>query len=174
MNPIEPLRPDFATVYAEHARVIHRYLARRAGAQSADELTSDTFVAAWRQWADYDADRGSMSAWLFGIATNLLRRRRRREDAELRALARAGAEPGTVHDRAGQAQDRLRLARVAEAIGRLRHDDRDVVLLIAWADLSYEEVATALDIPIGTVRSRLHRARHQLRLSELSPLGASE
>ena len=78
------IEPDFEQLYRQHARAVHRYLARRVGSELADDLTADTFVVAWRRRSSYDDRLGSPAGWLYGIATNLARRHRRREDAELR------------------------------------------------------------------------------------------
>jgi RNA polymerase sigma factor (sigma-70 family) len=114
--------------------------------------------------------------WLYGIATNLLRRHVRVEERRCRSLARAAAadRPPTA---GGEAEDRLdaqALRRpLAAALATLNRGDRDVLLLTAWADLTYAEIATVLDIPIGTVRSRLNRARRLTR-EWLAPLWTME
>ncbi|GAA4599745.1 hypothetical protein GCM10023194_80700 [Planotetraspora phitsanulokensis] len=103
---------------------------------------------------------------MFGIVTREIARRRRAEEARYRTLARAGS--GEVVD--GLA-DRVAAAvtaqalrgPLAQAVGRLSPADRDVLLLVAWSQFTYEEVAETLQIKIGTVRSRLHRARRRIR-----------
>ena len=158
---------EFAEVYDRHAGDIHRYLLRRLGADAADDLTADTFVAAFRARGRFDASRaGSARPWLYGIASNLAARHRRSEVRALRALARTGADP-VAHSWVDQADQRLAAQALnrplARALAGLSAADRDVLLLVAWADLTYAEVASALDVPVGTVRSRLHRARRRVR-----------
>ena len=147
---------------------VHRYLGRRVG-ELADDLLSETFLVAFRRRADYRPEHLEVRPWLVGIATNLVHGAARAERRRYRALARAAAEPGDHHD--DGREDRLDAealrgplaAALAAALAGLEERDRDVLLLVAWADLSYEEVATVLDVPGGTVRSRLHRARRQTR-----------
>ncbi|MDG4802187.1 RNA polymerase sigma factor [Micromonospora sp. WMMD980] len=160
----EPER--FAPLFDRHAAAVHRYLARRIG-QPADDLLAETFLVAFRQRAGYRPDVG-VRPWLFGIATNLLRRHLRSEERRYRALARlAAAEPTPpVEEEAIDRLDARALRRdLASALAALHRRDRDVLLLTAWAGLSYEQIAAVLDVPVGTVRSRLHRARRLTRLA---------
>ena len=150
--------PDaFGEVFDRHVRVVHAYLARRLGDDHADDATAETFRIAFERRAAFDGARGEVRPWLLGIATNLVRRHARDEERRLRALGRI-APDGTAPEPALPASPA-----VGAALAALEPGDRDVVLLVAWEDLSYEQVATVLDVPIGTVRSRLHRARQQLR-----------
>jgi len=167
---IEESRADperFAEIYDRHADVIHAYLARRVGTIVADDLSSDTFLVAFRLRGRYDVDRPDARPWLYGIATNLLRRHQRTERASYRALARTGVDPLAGRDHADDVVLRVTAetdARaVAAALARLTVKERDVLLLFAWAGLAYEQIAEALDIPVGTVRSRLNRGRERLR-----------
>lgn len=145
-----------------------RYLRRRIGKETAEDLAVETFVLAFRSRHAYDLQRESARPWLFGIATNLLRHHRRSEGRRLHAYARTGRDPiaGPDH-RFEEAEDRAVAERagpaVAAALAILRPQERDVLLLHAWADLTYAEIAAALAIPVGTVRSRLARARHKVR-----------
>jgi RNA polymerase sigma factor (sigma-70 family) len=161
----EPER--FAEIYDRHAGPIHRYVARRLGIAAADDIVAETFLAAFHGRRRYQRQHPDARPWLYGIAANLISRQRRSEVRMLRALARSPIEP--AHDDADRSDDRLSAAAVqrdlAAALSDLAARDRDVLLLIAWADLSYHEVAEALDIPIGTVRSRLNRARNKVRHS---------
>ena len=127
---------------------------RGAGPDLGRDLASETFTRAFAARRRYDALRGEERPWLFGIANNPLRRHYRDEERRLRALARLDVR----RDDAWPDEPRL-----ADALGALSRDERDVLLLFAWADLTYEEIATALGLPVGTVRSRLHRARAQFR-----------
>lgn len=160
-------RPEaFAELYDRYAPAIHRYATRRLGAGAADDITADTFLAAFRARGRFDPARASARPWLYGIAANLIGRHRRAEVRGLRALARTGLDP-VAHSWVDEADDRLIAqaahAPLAGALAGLAAGDRHVLLLVAWADLSYAEVAEALEIPIGTVRSRLSRARRKVR-----------
>lgn len=158
-------RQAFGRLFDLHARPLHRYLARRAG-EVADDLVAETFLVALQIRNEYDPARGTARAWLYGIATNLLRRHVRQEVRGLRATARV---LGTTDDEghANRVADRIdaetQTRRLAGALAELDVGDRDVLLLTSWAGLNSNEVAEALDIPVGTVRSRLHRVRRRLR-----------
>lgn len=162
---------DPATVFAElfdkYGPGLHRYLSRRIG-DAADDLVADTFLTALASRASFDPDRGSPAPWLYGIATNLLRRHQRQEIRGLAATGRMLAETATCSSGlerrvADQVDAQRRVAHLASAIAALAEADREVLLLSAWAVLSTTEIAEALSIPVGTVRSRLHRVRRQLR-----------
>ncbi|GIM96157.1 RNA polymerase sigma factor [Paractinoplanes toevensis] len=158
---------NLAAVFDEHAPGLWRYLARQAGATAAEDLVAETFLAAWQQRADYRAELGSLRAWLYGIATNLLRRHHRTQAQQTRmaerlAGQRAEAEDG--HDRTAERLDaRTHLRQLAAAIAALSDGDREVLLLSSLAGLESREIAVALGIPEGTVRSRMHRVRRTLR-----------
>jgi RNA polymerase sigma factor (sigma-70 family) len=162
---------QFTELFRRHAPYIQRYVARRLGPDAADDIVAETFLLAFRQRDKYDQARPDARPWLYGISTNLIGRHRRAEIRQYRALARQRsfdmrADPVTesftdrVDDRvsAGTASKRL-----AAALARLSTELRDTLLLAAWGDLSYEEIATALGVPVGTVRSRLNRARSKVR-----------
>lgn len=159
-------RPEaFAAIFDRHAPAIHRYLGRRVG-DLADDLLSETFLTAFRRRAEYRPERVDVRPWLYGIAGNLVMRHRRDEVVRYRGLARTSAAEALsddldlVVDRVDAQQLRPRLA---TALAELDARDRDVLLLLAWGHLTHAEVASALEIPLGTVRSRLHRARRRLR-----------
>ena len=167
---IERSRHDpeaFAGLYDRHAAPLHRYAARRLGASAADDIVADTFLDAFRKRRRYDPAARDARPWLYGIAANLIGKHSRAEVRMLRAYARTGADPVLADAHIDEADGRLASAAVrqnlAAALAALAAGDRDVLLMIAWADLSYTEVATALGIPVGTVRSRLHRARARIR-----------
>jgi RNA polymerase sigma-70 factor (ECF subfamily) len=132
----------------------------------ADELAAETFLQAFDGRGRYDVSRADARPWLFGIASNLLSLHRRREERRLRAFARAEL---VLEDVRGleDVDRRLDAAAagpvLAAALASLGDGDREVLLLYAWADLSYEEISVALRLPLGTVRSRLHRARERVR-----------
>ncbi|MFE7131029.1 RNA polymerase sigma factor [Streptomyces sp. NPDC057638] len=162
-------RPElFGELFNRHAPDIHRYAARRLGDTTADDITAEVFLVAFRTRARYDLDRPSARPWLYGIAANLIGRQRRDEVRALKALARTGHDP--VAESWTERSDSRVAAQAAHgplagALARLSARDRHVLLLVAWADLSYAEVAEALSIPVGTVRSRLNRARRKVRES---------
>jgi RNA polymerase sigma-70 factor, ECF subfamily len=150
----------FAVLFDRHYRAIQRFLHGRIGALAADDLASETFMIAFRRRKSYDLSHADGRPWLFGIAVNLLRQHRRAEERRLRAYARAAdgsAQSAWPEERLDQT--------VAAALLNLNQDDRNLILLYAWAELSYEELAEALDLPLGTVRSRLSRTRSKLRVA---------
>ncbi|MFE7172994.1 RNA polymerase sigma factor [Streptomyces sp. NPDC057616] len=161
--------PDvFAVLFNRYADDIHRYAARRLGAEVADDLMAETFVIAFQRRRGYDLSRPHARPWLYGIVTNLVGQHRRAEARRLRALARvAGTTPAEGEPLADRVVAKVGAehsrARLAGALAGLPARHRDVLLLIAWGDLDYAEAAQALGVPVGTVRSRLHRARAGLR-----------
>lgn len=164
----------FAAVFDRHAAEIYRYLSRRVGASVAEDLTAETFLVAFRERARYDASRPDARPWLYGIATNMVRGHHRAEVRRLKAMAKGEVDTVAPHDDDG-VLDRVAAGhagrRLAAALARLPTGERDALLLFAWQDLGYAEIAAALDIPIGTVRSRLNSARKRLRsaLADLDP-----
>jgi RNA polymerase sigma-70 factor (ECF subfamily) len=128
-------------------------------------VTSSAF--AFERRATYDTDRPSARPWLYGIATNLLAKHRRGEARRIHAVARLASQrvaPPDLAETVTAAVDASELwPRVAEAVTSLPEPERDALLLHIWESLSYEEVADALGVPVGTVRSRLNRARTRLR-----------
>ncbi len=155
----------FADVFDAHFDAVHGYLRRRVG-DVAEDLAAETFARALAGYGSFDPARGAVRAWLFGIATNLVHDHRRSEARRLRAYVReagraAPADAGA--DAAGRLDAAAQAGRAVVAIAGLAPADRDVLLLVAWGELSYEEVAGALGVPVGTVRSRLHRARAAVR-----------
>lgn len=152
----------FGTYYGE----IHTYVAQRLGQDHAEDIVAETFFTAYRKRAQYDPDRASVRAWLYGIATNLIGKQRRLEARTLRALGRLGPEadsPGHEDSVAVRVSAQSLRPELAAALAELALRDRDALLLVALAGLSHEEVANALGIPYGTVGSRLNRARKKLR-----------
>ena len=166
----------FAAVFDRHAPHIHRYLARRLGGQAADDLMGETFLIAFGGRGRYDPAFPSARPWLYGIATNLVGQRRREEAREYRLRAALGP-PADQDSHADRVAERVTAQamndQLAGALAGLARRDRDVLLLIAWEGLAYEEVAAALEIPVGTVRSRLNRARRKVR-AELGHAPAEE
>lgn len=146
-----------------HGRRILLYLARRTDLETAEDILGETFVTAMVRWSSYDPVRQELLPWLFGIATNLLRRHWRTEKRKLRAMARAGT-PEELPDDVDEHIDLQRAVQtVVRALDQMRPAVRDTVLLHAWAELTYDQIAEATGVPVGTVRSRLNRARTVLR-----------
>jgi RNA polymerase sigma-70 factor (ECF subfamily) len=172
--------PDrFAALYQRYAVEVHRYAYRRIGPQQADDVVAETFLTAFRRRASYDPAAANARPWLYGIATREISRHRRTERARYRALIRIGGEPpvDVLADQvAADVSARAVRAELAGAIALLAPGDRDVLLLYAWAGLKYEEIADALRIPVGTVRSRLNRVRRKVRgaLGDIDPTALIE
>src|ERR1700759_4465079 len=173
----EPAR--FGAIYDRHAAEILRYAHARLGSSLAEEIMAETFLAAFRRRDTYDCSRSDARPWLYGIATHQISKHRRTEGRHQRALARLQAEVAT-EDFAGRSDDRVTAQglrpRIAAVLAGMSQRDRDLLLLIAWAGLSYEETARALGIPIGTVRSRLNhiRTRTQAALGGANPAWVTE
>jgi len=161
----------FGLIYDRHAATLLRFLGRRVGAEVAEGLVGELFRIAFERRKTFDASRAIALPWLYGIGSNLLLKHRRGEARRLRASARMAVvgEPPDKRAGAGALDARLLFPRVADAIEALPDGEREALLLFAWEDLSYQSVAEALELPIGTVRSRLNRARAHLR--ELLELG---
>jgi|SRR5581483_5471118 len=158
-------RPEaFAEIFERHFVAIHRYLARRIGRAAADDLASQTFTIAFERRGTFRAaETGAAGArpWLLGIATNLLCNQRRAEQRFIEIVARLAADAAP----AALTPELEAESELAAALADLPADQRDVLVLYAWEELTYEEIACVLDVPVGTVRSRLSRARSQLRSS---------
>jgi RNA polymerase sigma-70 factor (ECF subfamily) len=159
--------PAFGALFDRHAVAVHRYLERRLGRDRADDLLGEVFRIAFERRDAYRAEHTSARPWLFGIASNLVLKAHRHETRRLRALARLDASPGATDHRLARIEEALDASAdataVVAALAALDPRDRSVVVLLAWEGFTPDEVARALDIPVGTVRSRLHRARRILR-----------
>ncbi len=160
----------FGILFDRHAAKIHRYVARRTNTTVADDVMAETFLVAFERRAAFGSGYTDAAPWLFGIATNLLRHHHRHEVRALRAMARVADQPAgplEASDDSTAADTRMdamaALGEVAVALRQMPRNQRDTVLLHAWADLTYDQIATAMGVPIGTVRSRLNRARTALR-----------
>jgi RNA polymerase sigma-70 factor (ECF subfamily) len=157
---------DFEDAFRAHFAPVYRFIARRVGADLAEDLAAEAFATAYRRRVSYDPDRGSLRSWLFGIAANLMREhwREERQLLELDARLAPGGTGSFDDDDADARVVAAALApRIAGALAALNAEQRDVLLLHAWAGLSHEEIAAALGIANGTARSRLSRARAALR-----------
>jgi RNA polymerase sigma factor (sigma-70 family) len=157
----------FGVLFDRHATIVFRYLVRRVGVDAAELLLGDVFRIAFEKRATYDCERPNARPWLYGIATNLLAHHRRSEARRIAATARLLAAPRAGDDATDRVVDRLDAAdlwpQVADAVALLPEGERDALLLYVWEDLGYDEIARALEVPVGTVRSRLNRARQTLR-----------
>jgi RNA polymerase sigma factor (sigma-70 family) len=161
----------FDQAFASEFRPLYGYLQRRVGTTAAEDLAEETFATAFANWDRRDPER-PVRPWLYGIAANLLRHHWRRERRMLRAYARTGVDP--VVDLEGVAVDHAEAAsqhrKLAATLAELRPVDREILFLHAWAEFTDSEIAQALGLPIGTVKSRLHRARMKLG-NCLEPIG---
>jgi RNA polymerase sigma factor (sigma-70 family) len=156
----------FGTLFERHGRAIYNYCFRRtADWAAAEDLASVVFLEAWRRRRDIRLENGSLLPWLYGVATNVVRNRSRslrRHRSALERLPR-GFEADFADDAAARLDDEQQMRAILEAFQALPKRDQDVLALCVWSELSYEEAAVALDVPVGTVRSRLSRARSRLR-----------
>lgn len=157
----------FGDLYERHGRAVQSYcLWRTADLQAAEDATATVFLEAWRKRGRLTLSTDSAAPLLLGIANNILRRhwrgQRRHRDA-LARLQNVGQAPADLEAEAIARVDAIRQLREGgEAIRRLPRREREVLALLAWSDLSYGEIAEALGLPVGTVRSRLARARARL------------
>lgn len=177
---MEPLRSEretssvsvtFDEVFRAEFAPLCRYLARRVGSDQAEDLAAAAFATAYTNWARRDPAR-PVRPWLYGIAANLMRHHFRAERRMLRAYARSGVDPVLSADDGAlaRADAALRQRELAAALAELRPRDREILLLRAWAELSDAEIAAALSLPLGTVKSRLHHTREHLK-NRLGPIG---
>lgn len=156
----------FAAVFDRYYSQIHGYVARRLGRSLADDLASETFLTAFAVRDRYDLAHPDARPWLYGITSNLIARHHRAEQRRYRAMARTGTDE-TSEGHADEVVVRLdavaRRGPLAAALSEISDGDRDVLLLVAWAELTSDQAGRALGIPAGTARSRLHRARQRIR-----------
>ncbi|WP_242884852.1 RNA polymerase sigma factor [Actinomadura litoris] len=168
----------FAEIFDEHAAVVYRHAVRTVGDRAAaEDVVSLTYLEAWRQRERIRPDGESLRPWLLGIASNVLRntaRAARRHRAALARLPRGDTVPDFADDLVGRMADAEQLAAARAALDRLRPKEREVFTLVVWSGLDYAEAAEALGVPVGTVRSRLSRARARLRELADAVLGEAE
>lgn len=163
----------FGILYDRHATTIFRYASRRAGDTAAEDVMAETFLIAFERRHTFDPSVDNVLPWLLGIATNLLKHHHRAEARKLKAYVRSVSRHEESWSAAIDDQIDVDVATglVAAALSSMPVIDRDTILLYTWGELSYEEIARAMDVPVGTVRSRLNRARTTLRDTlEFSPL----
>ena len=160
----------FGMLFERHGRTIYNYCFRRVGSWAvAEDLVSIVFLEAWRR-VDKQLPSGKELPWLFGIATNVVRTRRRSERryaAALRRVSPPNSEPSFADDSDERIDDEELMGRALALLARLPRREQEVFALCAWSEVGYEDAAVALRVPVGTVRSRLSRARARLR--ELDP-----
>ena len=171
--------PDaFGLIFDEYARAVYSLGFRlTANWSEAEDLTSAVFLQAWRRRAQVVIDRDSSLPWLLGVARRLAQNSRRARTRYQAALARVGthlAEGGSAPDPADAVVGRLdseqQMARLRSAIARLPRHEREAVELCIWAELDQQAAAVTLGVKVGTVKSRLYRARRRLAF-ELGPAG---
>jgi len=154
---------SFEPIFDRHYSAIHRFLAVRAGVHAADDLASETFTIAFRRRGSYDLSRPNAAPWLYGIALNLLYRHRRSEIARKRMYAQVASRADEPNSLVADAFDKN--GRLSLALKRLTEQDRDLIVLVAWAELTYDQLGDIFELPVGTIRSRLSRVRATLRES---------
>lgn len=158
---------EFAVIFERHAGVVGGYTRRRVGLDAVDDVLSETFLVAFRKRASFDRDAESARPWLLGIATRVVHRHRRAEEREWLAGAPEATHTPSHENRSDARLDASAALRdLRPRIAALSQRERDVLLLYAWGDLTYEQIADSLRIPIGTVRSRLNRVRTKLAVRD--------
>jgi RNA polymerase sigma-70 factor (ECF subfamily) len=161
------VRPEaFAELFDRHARAVNAFAAYRVGSDDAEDVLSETFLVAFRRRTDFDLSTESAAPWLLGIASRLIRRHRAVEARQWRSFAAAVgqnvASLGGLDDAMRRVDAEREVRALRERIAALAPKDRETLLLYAWQGLSYEDIAEALGVPVGTVRSRLNRVRKRL------------
>lgn len=157
---------DVGALFDGHVETVFAYVARRVGRDAAEDVTGEVFSAAVRSATTYDAERGTPIAWLMGITINVLSRHWNTERRMLEMHERLRRDPLAHRPHPSPEHsiaDVDQAASVAAILIELPPADREALTLFAWADLSYADIAAVLDVPVGTVRSRIARARQRLR-----------
>lgn len=156
----------FSEIFERHVRPVGGYVRRRIGTDAVDDVLSETFLVAFRKRATFDHRQESSIPWLLGIATRVVKSHRAAEARQWRAFESSSAavvDPESPHSASDSRLDAdAALRALAPRIAALSQKERDTLLLHAWADLTYEQIADALNVPVGTVRSRLNRIRRKL------------
>jgi RNA polymerase sigma-70 factor (ECF subfamily) len=155
---------EFKDAYGQHKDVLYRFARRMTGsAAAAEDLVHDCFLLVWRNPAAYRADRGTMRSFLIGVTRNLALKRLQRE-RPFDELEEDSAVCGPI-DAAGRERGEM----VAQAVAALPPLQREALILAEYEDLSLEEIGRATGVELAAVKSRLHRARENLRRM-LAPL----
>ncbi|MFJ8794086.1 RNA polymerase sigma factor [Streptomyces sp. NPDC102462] len=161
--------PDaFAALFDAYARAVYNHAFRLTADWSvAEDVMSATFLEAWRLRGKVDTEGGSLRPWLLSITTNVARNHCRSNRRYRAAAAASAAAAADIRDHAdevaGQVDDRRRISATLTALGALKRPEREVLVLCLWEGMEYVDAARTLGIPVGTVRSRLSRARKRLR-----------
>ena len=163
----------FAEVFDRHAGAVESFLRRRLGADAAEDALSDTFLIAFRRRATFDHAWESARPWLLGIAARVAAKHRVAEARHWRAVEAAAGRGemttgGGIEEATGRLDAAAAIRALAPRIAALSRKERDTLLLHAWSGLTPEQIAQALNVPVGTVWSRLHRIRHKLAASGAS------
>jgi RNA polymerase sigma-70 factor (ECF subfamily) len=156
----------FGVLFERHSRAVYNFCFRRTGDWTvAEDLTSVVFLEAWRRRGEVRLKDGRALPWLLGVAVNVLRNRRRSERRHRAALERLPIQRAVdfADDADGRLDDELRMRATLRTIAKLPRREQEVLALCVWPGLSYEDAALALNLPVGTVRSRLSRARVRVR-----------
>ena len=171
---------EFGRVFERHWDAVYRFFERRLGAEPAADLASEVFRIAFERRTSYEIGQSaSCLPWLYGIATNLVLKERRRFARHLAAIDRlqlsdARRDGDHAEEVAARADFEEIWSRLRDALFGMDDAIREMLLLVAWEGLSYRAVADAFDVPVGTVRSRVHRARAKLRAQLDSTVGSRE
>ena len=157
----------FAELFERHARSINAFASYRVGRHAAQDVLSEVFLVAFRRRADFDTDVESAAPWLLGIASRLIRRHRAVEAKHWRSFVASLSQQehsslGGLDDALSRVDAEREVETLKARIAALAPKDRETLLLYAWQGMSYDEIAAALAIPVGTVRSRLNRVRRRL------------
>ena len=156
----------FSGIFERHIRPVGGYIRRRLGPDAVEDALSETFLVAFKRRSSFDPLVESALPWLLGIATRIVKKHRADEARQWRSFQAASGSADVVENVYGTADSRLdadaALRALAPRIAALSARDRDTLMLYAWGDLTYEQVASALGVPVGTVRSRLNRVRRKL------------
>jgi RNA polymerase sigma-70 factor (ECF subfamily) len=158
----------FEEIFERHYTSVLRFAAGRLGRDVAGDVAAETFVRAFDRRARFRTDRDSALPWLFGIAVNVMRERRRKAGRRFGAYQRAaslaaGEETRFEAEAAERVDAASRSEDLAWALSELSDEEYQVIMLLAVAEFSYPDISEYLGVPIGTVRSRIHRARRKLR-----------
>jgi RNA polymerase sigma factor (sigma-70 family) len=158
----------FGQLYDRHVRAVFTFLHRRTASWTeAEDLTSAVFLQAWRRRTEVVLDRDSVLPWLLGVADYTARSAWRSKFRYRRALSTIQNLAQDEHDHADEVADRVdrdeRIRQIRAHLRRLPRHEQEIVELCVWAGLDQQAAAIALDIPVGTVKSRLSRARQHLR-----------
>ncbi|MFJ3904995.1 RNA polymerase sigma factor [Streptomyces sp. NPDC090025] len=156
----------FNVLFREHGKAVYNHCFRLAGDwATAEDCTSLVFLEAWRLRHKVDPEGGSLLPWLLGIAHHVMHRRwrvTRRHQALMERMPAPELLPDFADELVGRLEDQELIAAVKQVMDRLSRGDREVLALCVWAGLDYAGAAEALGVPVGTVRSRLSRARRRL------------